>query len=101
MALLVEGGEKRATTAVPGELDAPTCNHRIRRGGSLTVPRGPGLLAKLRCREMTRKATAALATMGLTASEAVRLLSYRIAVELPIPAMATTDSAKPIADCGR
>ena len=42
MALLVEGGEKRATTAVPGDLDAPTCNHRIRRGGRLTVPRGLG-----------------------------------------------------------
>ena len=39
---------KRATTALPAELGAPTCNHRIRRGGRLTVPRGLGLLAKLR-----------------------------------------------------
>ena len=37
MALLVEGGEKRATTAVPGELDAPTCNYRNRHGGTVVV----------------------------------------------------------------
>ena len=28
---------KRATTAVPGELDAPTCNYRNRHGGSVVV----------------------------------------------------------------
>ena len=43
-----EGEEKRATTAVPAELDAPTCNCRNRHGGRLTVPRGLGPLAKYR-----------------------------------------------------
>ena len=42
---------KRATTAVPGELDAPTCNDRIRRGRRLTVPRGLGLPTTLLRRE--------------------------------------------------
>ena len=35
--------------------------------------------------EMKRKATAALAAMGLTASQAVRLLFHRIAVEQAFP----------------
>ena len=35
--------------------------------------------------EMKRKATAALAAMGLTASEAVRLLFHRIAVDQAFP----------------
>ncbi len=35
--------------------------------------------------EMKRKATAALAAMGLTASEAVRLFFHRIAVEQAFP----------------
>lgn len=35
--------------------------------------------------EMKQKATAALAAMGLTASEAVRLLFHRIAVEQAFP----------------
>ena len=35
--------------------------------------------------EMKRKATKALAAMGLTASEAVRLLFHRIAVEQAFP----------------
>ena len=39
-------------------------------GGTLTVPRGLGPRATLLCREMKRKATAALTAMGLTGSEA-------------------------------
>ncbi|MDE2979593.1 MAG: type II toxin-antitoxin system RelB/DinJ family antitoxin [Gemmatimonadota bacterium] len=35
--------------------------------------------------EMKRKATAALAAMGLTASQAVRLLFHRIAVDQAFP----------------
>jgi len=35
--------------------------------------------------EMKRKATAALAAMGLTASEAVRLFFHRIAVDQAFP----------------
>ena len=35
--------------------------------------------------EMKRKATAALAAMGMTASEAVRLLFHRIAVDQAFP----------------
>ena len=35
--------------------------------------------------EMKRKATKALATMGLTASDAVRLLFHRIAVDQALP----------------
>ena len=54
MALLVEGGEKRATTAVPAELGAPTCNYRNRHGETLTVPRGPGPPATDLRREMKR-----------------------------------------------
>ena len=65
----MEEGWKRATTAVPAELGAPTCNYRNRHGETLTVPRGLGLLAKLRRREMKRKATTALAAMGPNRSE--------------------------------
>ena len=42
---------KRGTTAVPAELGAPTCNYRNRHGGTLTVPRGLGLLATRLCHD--------------------------------------------------
>ena len=76
---------KRATTAVPAVLDAPTCDYRNRHGGRLTVPRGLGPPATHLRREMKRKATAAMAVMGLTASKAVRLLFHRIAVQQAFP----------------
>ena len=44
--------------------------------------------------EMKRKATAALAAMGLTASEAVRLLFHRIAVDQAFPLELKVPSAQ-------
>ena len=64
---------------MPVELDAPTCNYRNRHGARLTVPRGIGPPATHLRREMRRKAAAAVAAIGLTASETVRLLFHRIA----------------------
>ena len=49
------------------------------------MPRGPDPPATHPCRKMKRKATAALAAMSMTASEAVRLLSHRIAVQQAFP----------------
>ena len=71
--LLVEGIGEEDDHGSPGRVGRADLQIGSRHGGRLTVPRGPGPRARHLRREMKRKATAAVAAIGLTASETVRL----------------------------